>query len=125
MNSDMDTTHAVYEDIMGEKGVLTRSYETLLQALLRGERGIIAEIPWNEEIDGELVAAAQIVITRLENERIWFSSNLPQPEGITGIVGGGEGLGPLRVIEPSLEESMDLGTLKEQFQKGGSAIVPG
>ncbi len=125
MNSDMDTTHAVYEDIMGEKGVLTRSYETLLQALLRGERGIIAEIPWNEEIDGELVAAAQIVITRLENERIWFSTNLPQPEGLTGIVGGGEGLGPLRVIEPSLEESMDLGTLKEQFQKGGSAIVPG
>jgi hypothetical protein len=125
MNMDMEATQAVYGDIMGEKGIITRSYESLSEALKRGEHGIIAEIAWDEEIDGEFIAKAQIVINRLENERIYFSSNLPQPEGITGIVGGRKGLGPLRIIEPSQEESMDLATLKEQFQEGGSAIIPG
>jgi len=121
---DMKATESVYEDIMGEKGVLSRSYESLLEALNKGERGIIAEIPWNEDVDGERIPVAQIVIARLENGRIYFCTNLPQPEGVTGLVGGREGLGPLRTIEPSLEESMDLGTLKELFLQGGSAILP-
>jgi hypothetical protein len=98
------------------------SFQDLALALQSGAGPALVELPWGEKRDGELYETHQLVLTRVEGDRVYFINALKSqlPEG-TVIVGMSKG--PIRRVEPHGEESMTVSTFVELFDRVKKALV--
>lgn len=126
MVKEIQKTKMLYEALIGEAARLGATVDEVLAALGTGQHPIV-EVPWGERVRGEIVDHHQLVLTRLEDQRICFANSLPNAhDAAAGAELGGAEQGPPRRMEASGEQSMS----EEQFrqlmaQPGAEALLPG
>jgi len=104
------------------RSVEEREFGELLSRLQGGEKGIIVDLPWQEEVEGENLVRNQLVLWEVSRERIYFSNPNNLPGLSPGEYGGKEGCGPLRNIEADGRESMNLEDFAQLYKLDGRSI---
>ncbi len=122
MDSELENIHGLYEGVLDEPAGISSSFEEVGNRLIRGERGIIVDVPWDEKRE-DYFQRHQLVLLRIEGDRLYYINPLPRPEGAIGEVGGSPGAGPLRRLEPNGEESIGLELFRTIFSAGGRALL--
>lgn len=120
--NDLQEAQRLYGALTNQPTRLTGSPHDVLAALRAGEENVLVELPWNEVRAGETHERHQLVLRRVEGERVYFINALKTP-GAPGTELGGPEQGPLRRIEEAGEESMPLANFVTLFVGGGQGML--
>lgn len=126
MVKEIEQTKVIYEAVLDTPTRLSHTADEVLDALTQ-DRHPVVEIPWGERIGDELYEHHQIVLTRLQDERVYFANSLPNAQEVAaGAVLGGPEQGPERRMEGSGEQSMTVVLFRELLSHpDSSALIPG
>ena len=120
--NSIEQAQRMYEAVTNRPTRLTGSPDEVLQALKRGETQILVELSWGEVRGGETHDRHQVILTRLEQGRVYFLNALHASAPVGATIEG-QGKGPQRRVEALGEESMVLERFKALFARGGKAML--
>lgn len=114
----------LYEALTNQPVAISSTFEEVLALLRAQQPDILVEVSWKERRDREYHDRHQLILTRLEGDRIFFINALKTTKPAGTMIGGPE-QGPLRRLEASGEESMETALFMTLFALGGKALIPG
>lgn len=100
--------------------------DAALAALRAGAHGVLAVVPWDEEVDGVAHPTNHLLLRGLDGDRLLVEHPLvAQVPAAPGTALGGPGRGPLRRREAGGADSLALTTFAQLLALGGAALLPG
>lgn len=118
----LEAAQVLFGALAGAPTHLTDSAAEVLGLLSAGATDVLVEVPWGEVRDGEVHERHQIILTRVSAGRVHFINALKSHQPSWTVITG-PGKGPERRVEPTGEESMDLGRFVSLFEQGGKAMI--
>ncbi|MEK7433305.1 MAG: hypothetical protein AABZ74_09255 [Cyanobacteriota bacterium] len=113
-----------YENLTGIKEKITSDFDDILRAILKGEKAILVDLEWNEEIDGEFYKRNKIVINDIQETYIIFSNPIKRGDEVFGLLISGENKGPDRKINADMTQSINIDLFQNIFlNHNGKALV--
>ena len=99
---------------------LSTDAQQVLAALRAGQAQVLVEVPWGEVRDGETHETHQLILKRLEGDRVYFINALKGNEPVGAVI---EGRGPRRRVEAGGLESMTVAEFGALFEFGGKGML--
>lgn len=116
--SQLDQTQRLLVAVMGAKAKQSNKFEDVRKAFRAGKTDVVVEIPWYS--DG---GTHQLILTRLQDDRVYFINPLGHGEALAGATLSDGGLA--RRVEGDSTESATIGELESVFGAGQArALIP-
>lgn len=119
----IDITQQLLKNFTGENTSKTNDFNKIIEYLKSGKNGIIVNLLWNEQRDDKFYERHEIVLEKLEGNRIYFFNPLKTTNIKIGDVISGNNRGPKRRLEPHGFESMEISTLQNIFNQGNALAL--
>lgn len=120
----IEQAQALWKALTNENTHISPSAEELVIELRAGRAPILVELPWGEVRGTERFERHQIVLSHVDERRVYFNNGLKTDLPPGSVIEGPES-GPERRVEPNGEESMDLVRFVALFARGGKAMLKG
>ncbi len=98
--------------INGSESFITDDLKTIFKTINKNIDGVIIELPWDIDVNGEYQKSITIVATKVDQERIYFINPVKVSDTPT-IITENDQKGPPRIIEVNGYESMLISDLEK------------
>ena len=116
--SQLDQTQRLLAAVMGTDARQSDSFDDVRKAFAEGKPDVVVELPWYE--DG---STHQLILTRLQGDRVYFINPLGHGDARAGTVLQDGGLG--RRVEEDNTESSTVSDFEKLFGAGKArALIP-